>query len=86
MRDILPVEIINKEKHGFGLPYVDFCNTHPPLNALVESGLAGLRKRGYFRAAFLDGLIERARARRLSGHDGVVWDLLVLELWLQSRM
>ncbi len=85
MSGFLPDEIINKQKHGFGLPYLSFMNSFEPLRSLVCDGLANLRQRGYFRADFLDALLERARRGALSSGDGVVWDLVVLELWLESR-
>lgn len=85
MGDFLPKEIIAKKKHGFGLPYVTFMNTYMPMRELICDSLAKLKKRAYFQPAFLDGLIDRARAGILSGHEIVAWDLLVLELWLDSR-
>jgi len=85
MRGFLPDEIISKQKHGFGLPYTAFMNSHAPLRDLVCDSLSNLKSRAYFRADFLDGLIDRARMGKLSGHETVAWDLIVLELWLQSR-
>lgn len=85
MSGFLPDAIINKQKHGFGLPYTAFMNSHAPLRDLVCDSLTNLKGRKYFRAAFLDDLITRARDGNLSGHETVAWDLIVLELWLQSR-
>jgi asparagine synthase (glutamine-hydrolysing) len=85
MRGFLPDAIIDKQKHGFGLPYTAFMNSHTPLRDLVCDSLTSLKRRGYFRAKFLDELTERARGGNLSGHETVAWDLVVLELWLASR-
>lgn len=85
MSGFLPDEIINKQKHGFGLPYTAFMNAHPPLRDLVCDSLTGLKAHRYFRADFLDALIASARTGSLSGHETVAWDLVVLQLWLTSR-
>ena len=85
MAGFLPREILEKQKHGFGLPYMDFLKSYPPLQSLMCDGLASLRKRGYFRIDYLDGLIARVRSNTMLGPDAVVWDLLILEMWLDSR-
>jgi hypothetical protein len=67
------------------LPYTAFMNSHAPLRDLVCDSLSALKRRKYFRGEFLENLIGRARDGRLSGHETVAWDLIVLELWFQSR-
>jgi asparagine synthase (glutamine-hydrolysing) len=85
MRNFLPDAIIDKQKHGFGLPYLAFMNSHPPLRDLVCDSLTGLKTRGYFRRDFLDNLIGRARLGSLVDADITAWDLMGLELWLVAR-
>jgi asparagine synthase (glutamine-hydrolysing) len=85
MRNFLPDAIIEKQKHGFGLPYLLFMNSHAPLRDLACDSLTGLKTRGYFRKHFLDDLISRARLGSLTAHDTVAWDLVGLELWFESR-
>jgi asparagine synthase (glutamine-hydrolysing) len=85
MTGFLPDAIINKQKHGFGLPYMNFMNSHGPLRTLICDGLSSLRGRGYFQPAFLAGMIDDANKGTLSHNAGTAWDLLVLELWLASR-
>lgn len=85
MSDFLPGEIINKTKHGFGLPYLSFMNSYAPLRDLVCDSLTNLKRHAYFRAQFLDALIASARQGQLSGHQIVAWDLVVMDLWLESR-
>jgi asparagine synthase (glutamine-hydrolysing) len=85
MKGFLPDKIINKTKHGFGMPYLDFMNSHGPLRTMVCDSLASLKKRGYFRAGYLDGLIDRARSGSLADQDSVAWDFVMLGLWLDSR-
>jgi asparagine synthase (glutamine-hydrolysing) len=85
MRGFLPDAIIDKQKHGFGLPYLAFMNSHPPLRELVCDSPTALKGWQYFRADFLDDLTRRAGTGRLAGHETVAWDLVVLALWLESR-
>jgi asparagine synthase (glutamine-hydrolysing) len=85
MSGFLPGEIINKSKHGFGLPYLSFMNQHAPLRELICDSLSNLKRRGYFRPKFLDDLAAHAHAGSLAGHEIVAWDLVVLDLWLESR-
>jgi asparagine synthase (glutamine-hydrolysing) len=85
MRGFLPDAIINKQKHGFGLPYLAFMNSHRPLRALVCDSLTSLKNWAYFRIEFLDDLTRLASTGRLTGHETVAWDLVVLGLWLESR-
>jgi len=85
MRGFLPEAIIDKQKHGFGLPYMAFMNSHAPLRAMVCDGLSDLKSRRYFRREFLERLVSSAHHGRLSRHETVAWDLLVLELWMRSR-
>lgn len=76
--DFLPRAIIDKPKHGFGLPYAQFLATHPPLRELARSALDRLKAHGWFQPHFLDRIAD-------SGPDGIVWDLVILAQWLDSR-
>ena len=85
MSDLLPREIIEKPKQGFGLPYVHLLSSHAPLKDLVCDSLQSLAGRGYFAASFIDGMLESARSADPSRVSGYIWDLMMLELWFQSR-
>jgi asparagine synthase (glutamine-hydrolysing) len=82
--DFLPAEIINKEKHGFGLPFGQWLKTHVPLQELVYATLDSLRTRGILHREF----IERVANEHRSGHPGyygyAIWDMVMLEQWLQQ--
>jgi asparagine synthase (glutamine-hydrolysing) len=82
-RDFLPPQILAKQKHGFGLPYLQFLSTDASLRELSCESLRRLTGYGYFRPEFLDRLINQLRNRQ--DVDGTVWDLVVLSLWLDSR-
>ena len=54
LRDLLPLEILTKEKHGFGLPVGAWLQSHAPLRALAADSLTALRGRGIVRPEFID--------------------------------
>lgn len=82
-KDFLPAEILTKKKHGFGLPYAQFLSTDARLRDLCCGSLEHLAGYGYFQTAFLNELIGRLRQGKEV--DGMVWDLVILSLWLESR-
>jgi asparagine synthase (glutamine-hydrolysing) len=86
MRGFLPDAIIDKKKHGFGLPYTAFMNSHVPLREVICDSLTNLKKTRYFNEKFLDELTDRVRHGRISGHETAAWDLVVLDRWLESRV
>ncbi len=81
----LPREIITKKKHGFGLPFIDFVRTHPPLRELARDSLSALKKRGYFRPGYIDSLTGGPSASGDGSFGGITWDLMILELWLDKH-
>ena len=85
MADFLPSEIINKSKHGFGLPFGHWLKTHAKLAELIYSYLSALKRRRIVRGEFLDKLIEDHRAGHPSFFGYAIWDLAMLEAWFQAR-
>jgi asparagine synthase (glutamine-hydrolysing) len=85
LRGFLPDAIIEKKKHGFGLPFGVWANSHAGLKALARDALGSLAARGVVRADFVNTLI----AQRLAEHPGyygeMVWILMMLEQWLQAK-
>lgn len=83
--DFLPLEIINKQKHGFGLPFGVWLSTDPGLQRLVADSLDGLCQRNIVRPQLIDEL----RSSRMSSHAAyygtLIWVLMMLEQWLRSR-
>jgi asparagine synthase (glutamine-hydrolysing) len=86
MSDFLPPEIIEKKKHGFGLPFGVWLKTHRPLAELIYSSLSDLKHRHIIRPAFLDELIEDHRKGHPSYFGYAIWDLTMLEAWLASHV
>ncbi|HEX6928747.1 MAG TPA: asparagine synthase C-terminal domain-containing protein, partial [Gammaproteobacteria bacterium] len=74
LRDLLPASIINKPKHGFGLPIALWMRRDGPLRALTHDTLRSRHaaERGYFEQGFIEGLLD--------AHDHGSWDFSP-ELW-----
>lgn len=84
MRGFLPQEIIEKKKHGFGMPYDLWIQSDPRLREIATEAAHSFRQRDICQAGYLDGLL-----RRSAEGDGKaasrLWDLMMLELWLQAH-
>ena len=83
LRDYLPKEIINKQKHGFGLPFGDWLVSHKGLRSLAYDSIEGLKKRRILRADFLDNLRDHKVSEHPNYFGGLVWVLMMLEQWLE---
>lgn len=84
-RNLLPVEIIEKRKHGFGIPVALWLKSYQPLRELARDTLGSSRanQRGYFRREFLEELFQRHQADDSTYYGDLLWTFLVLELWHQ---
>lgn len=83
MRGILPDQILNRPKTGFGAPLRAWL--HGPLRALLNDTLApeALRRRGLFDPAGVQQLIADDAAGRVDGAYSIL-ALLCVELWCQG--
>lgn len=84
LRGYLPDLILDKSKHGFGMPFGDWLLTQPNLSRLAFRALDSLVSRGVLNSVFVNDI----RLRLSEGHAGyygtIVWVLMMLELWLQN--
>lgn len=85
LKGYLPDAIINKSKHGFGLPFGVWAREHAPLRERVEERLAAFRARNLLQPAYLD----RLRREHAEGHatyfGKMLWVIVILEEWLAMR-
>jgi asparagine synthase (glutamine-hydrolysing) len=82
LRDFLPPEIIEKKKHGFGLPFGVWLRQDQALRELAGDTLGSLRKRGIVRSALIDELLSKRIAEHAGYFGTLVWVLMTLEIWL----
>jgi len=81
----LPRAIIDKQKHGFGLPFGVWMTEHPGLQELALDNLARMKRRPYIRDEFIDEIVRRHRDQHAGYYGEFIWVLMMLELWLTAR-
>ena len=82
-RGFLPDEVIDKPKHGFGMPFGEWLMSQPSLQFRANDALSALVARGLVRREFVDEL--RTSLQGGEGYYGtMVWVLMMLELWLRG--
>jgi asparagine synthase (glutamine-hydrolysing) len=81
----IPAELLHRRKQGFQLPLVDWMRNEMKdqfLRVLLEPSTL---QRGYFKPEAVRALVEEhARGRR--NRSGMLWRMLVLELWHRNFM
>ncbi len=84
-KDFLPAAIIEKKKHGFGLPFGVWLVEHAGLRDLARQSLEALKQRRLIRADFIDRVLALHAEQHASYYGELVWVLMVLELWLATH-
>ena len=80
VRGLIPDEIIDRQKQGFGVPIKRWFNTE--LRELLYDTLTDgrTRQRGYFNQSVVDEILDEHRRGRRDNSTHL-WGLLTLELW-----
>lgn len=85
LKGYLPDEIINKKKHGFGLPFGLWARDYAPLREKIGDRLSDFKKRGWLQPAYIDHI----HAEHMTGHatyyGRMLWVIVMLEEWLDQR-
>jgi asparagine synthase (glutamine-hydrolysing) len=81
--DLLPREIVNRPKKGFGIPIAQWLKGR--LNPLMHDMLAPerLRDQKLFEPSYVERLIREHESGRASHHKQL-WTLLVFQLWYDN--
>ena len=87
MKGILPQKILNKKKHGFGVPLAQWLLQNPRMRELREDLMhdSRTRQRGYFLPGFYDRL-TKLHSEEPNFYGEIVWYLLALELWHRHHL
>jgi asparagine synthase (glutamine-hydrolysing) len=85
LKDFLPPEIITKTKHGFGMPFGRWVQSHEPLRQLAFESLTHLSKRDIVRPEFIDQLTGVHVKSHADYYGTMVWILMILEQWLEQH-
>jgi asparagine synthase (glutamine-hydrolysing) len=85
MRDFLPREIIEKKKHGFGLPFGLWLRESPAMQEMFFGALSRLRARRVIRTELLDDIRRLNDTDDASYYGVLIWVLAMLEHWLEQH-
>ena len=85
LSDFLPPQIIAKQKHGFGLPFGPWLQSHSRLQQLVGDSLQSLKGRDIVRRDFIEQLMSTHVADHPAYYGTMVWVLMMLEQWYQQH-
>ncbi|HPQ24273.1 MAG TPA: asparagine synthase-related protein, partial [Gammaproteobacteria bacterium] len=85
VKGFLPDEIINKQKHGFGLPFGIWMAEDRGLQELAMDNLSRMKRRHYVRAGFIDEIVDLHREQHAGYYGEFIWVLMMLELWLTAQ-
>jgi asparagine synthase (glutamine-hydrolysing) len=82
-QELLPVEIREKKKHGFGIPVATWLKSDRRMRELAHDALLSARAigRGYFRREFIEDLFRKHEGDDTAYYGDTLWTFLVLELW-----
>jgi asparagine synthase (glutamine-hydrolysing) len=88
MRRLLPEEIIEKKKHGFGIPVVRWMLRKGPLNDLLLDVVSDkrTRERGFFRDGFVADLHRMSMQDATPYFGTYLYYILFLELWMREHL
>jgi len=85
LQELLPVEIIQKQKHGFGLPVGLWVASHEGFGELARDNLNDLKSRGIVKAGLIDNLLDTRLGEHASYYGTMVWILMMLEQWFKKH-
>jgi asparagine synthase (glutamine-hydrolysing) len=87
-RHLLPKAILQKRKHGFGLPIGVWLKSNTKFREMAEDILRSPRtyQRGYFRREFIDDLFARLDQDNTTFFGDLLYVFLMLELWNRKHV
>ena len=85
LSEFLPREVIDKRKHGFGLPFGAWLAETEALNSVAREALLGLEQRRILRPGFARRLLDTELARHPGYYGAFVWVLMILGQWLDAH-
>jgi asparagine synthase (glutamine-hydrolysing) len=85
LRGFLPDEIIAKKKHGFGLPFGVWLLRDRALREFAQTSVNALAARGVILPSMARMLFEERIDEHASYYGEMVWILMMLQHWLETR-
>lgn len=86
--ELLPVEILRKPKHGFGLPVSDWLRTHRGFRELARETLlsATFDGLGFVRRDALERMFALHATDTTTYYGSILWTLLMFALWHRTHV
>ena len=85
MRNFLPPIVLEKRKHGFGLPFGVWLVEDPELRSFTYDALSRLEERDYFEPAFISELKTATEQEHAAYYGTMIWVMMMLEIWLSEN-
>ncbi len=85
LADYLPHDVINKQKHGFGLPFGVWLNDYKPLHEMAHESLLTLEQRGFFHKDYINNLWQAHNSEHSSYYGVMIWVMMMFEQWLEAH-
>jgi asparagine synthase (glutamine-hydrolysing) len=87
-RDLLPKEILAKQKHGFGLPVSQWLRGNARIKKFAHDLLFDQRhlQRGYFQPDFIRKLWDLQLNDKTPYYGAIIWQLVMLEAWHRRHL
>lgn len=83
--NFLPREVLQKSKHGFGLPFGEWLKKSTELQDMINPSLDFLTRRGIIQKSFIESMQHKHAHEHAAYYGGVLWTLVMLERWLAKN-
>ncbi len=85
MKGFLAVETLNKNKHGFGLPFGLWMNEYEPLREFSNASLKSFKQRSILNPHYIQRIMDAQKTEHASYYGVFVWVLIMLEQWMTAH-
>lgn len=82
----LPNAVLEKDKHGFGLPFGEWLKSSPVLRDRVLPCVERFRERGILRQEFIDDILHRHATEHATYYGNMLWLIAVADNWLAANV
>jgi asparagine synthase (glutamine-hydrolysing) len=85
LKDFLPQAILQKEKHGFGLPFGLWLRTDLALRSIAKDELERFGQRGILKPTYLDRITAKHGSGDVNYYGVMIWQIISMEHWLRAH-
>jgi asparagine synthase (glutamine-hydrolysing) len=88
LRNLLPAEILQKKKHGFGIPVAVWMKSKTRLREIARDTLLSPQtyQRGIVKRSFVEELFRLHETDETAFYGDILWTFLALELWFRQSI